>query len=107
MIRSSSSSSRPRSGSGPPRSWRSSASWRSPAGSAARAALAVGEGDGVGVDLEVEAGGEAGGAQEAQRVLLEAPRPDRAQDAALEVGEAAGRVDRLARRRAARRRRRR
>src|SRR5205085_7055784 len=57
----------------------------------------LGEGDRVGVDLEAQAGREAGGAQEAQRVLLEAPRPDRAQDATLEVGEAAVRVDRLAR----------
>ena len=66
---SSSSRARPRSGSGPPSSWRSSASWRSPAGSAARARGGAGEGDGGRVDLEPELGGEAGGAQQPQRVL--------------------------------------
>ncbi len=98
MIRSSSRSARPPSGSGPPRSWRSSASWRSPAGSAARAALCVGEGDGLGVDLQVQLRGEAGGAQEPQRVLLEAARADGAEHAAFEVDEAAEGIDRLPRR---------
>jgi hypothetical protein len=49
----------------------------------------VGERDGLGVDLQVQLGGEAGGAQEPQRVLLEAARADGAEHAAFEVDETA------------------
>ena len=50
----------------------------------------------LGLDLESQAGGEAGGAQQAQRVGGEAALADRAQPAALEVGEAAEGIERLA-----------
>ena len=56
----------------------------------------AGQRDGAGVDLEAELGGEARRPQQPQRVLGEAALADRPQHAALEVGEAAEGVDRLA-----------
>ena len=50
----------------------------------------------AGIDLQAQLGGEAGGAQQAQRVGGEAALADRAQQAAVEVGEAAEGIDRLA-----------
>ena len=58
--------------------------------------LGAGELGRRGVDLELELGGEPRGAQQAQRVGGEAALADGAQEAPLEVGEAAVRVDRLA-----------
>ena len=48
-----------------------------------------------GVDLEAEAGGEAGRPQQPQRVVGEGALGDRAQEAALEVGEAVEGVEDL------------
>jgi hypothetical protein len=56
----------------------------------------AGPGGGAGLDLQLELGGEAGGAQQAQRIGREAALADRAQNPALEVLDTAVRVDRLA-----------
>ncbi len=58
--------------------------------------LRAGQRRGLGVDREAEVGGEAGGAQQAQRIVAEARLADDPQPPALEVGEAAEGVDRLA-----------
>ncbi len=59
-------------GRAPPISWRSSTSWRSPAGSAARAACGTGQRLGPGVDRQPELGGEPRRPQQPQRVGGEA-----------------------------------
>ena len=54
------------------------------------------EGDGGGIDLQLQAGGEPGRPQETQRIGGEAALAHDPQDAAVEVGEAAVGIDRLA-----------
>ena len=96
MRPSSSSSARPRSGSGPPSNL-SQLGKLALAGRLGRPQrFAARERGGAGVDLEIQLGREPGRPQQPQRVGGEAIRSNDAQHSALEVGEAAVRVDRLA-----------
>ncbi len=86
----------PRSGSGPPTSWRSSASWRSPAGSAARAASLRASEAVPGSTSSSSPAASLAARSRRSGSAAKLRSPDHAQDAAVEVGEAAERVDRLA-----------
>ena len=59
-----------------------------PGGLGGAGGVGPGQGDGPGVDRQLELGRQARGAEQAQRVLVEAALADRAQEPSLEVGEA-------------------